>query len=65
MDILDEKDERVVRMDINLDKTEQKLLMRYFKENCTKEEHESLKMEWAFVKLLEEFVEKHEKTDKK
>ena len=59
MKILNEKKETVYRMDLDMTKEEQRLLLDHYKVNCPKKDKKNLKMEWAVIDLLKKFIEEN------
>ena len=56
MKIIKEKTEKICKMDLELEKDEEKLLLKYFKKHGTAQDLKNMKMEWSFIKMMEEFV---------
>lgn len=63
MNILGEVEEKYVKMDVELEPKERKILLQYAKENMPKETLTSLKLEWALIDLITKLVEEKEKRD--
>jgi hypothetical protein len=60
MQILKEKKEVVYKTDIDISKVEEKLLLKHYKENCPKSVKKNLKLEWAIVNLLENYIKEQD-----
>lgn len=67
MKILDEKNEEFVKLDVEFDKAEEKMLLDYYDKHCTRAEREAMQMEleWSFVNILKTAMLKDNKINKR
>ena len=56
MKIINEKKETIYKMDLEMSKEEEKLLLEHYKKNCPKKDKKNLKMEWSIIDLLKKFI---------
>ena len=60
MEILNDVEEKVHRMEIDLDDDERRLLSNYTIDNISEEDYEELLIEWAVISILKKAVESYE-----
>jgi hypothetical protein len=56
MKILNEKKETVYKMDFEISKEEERLLLDHYKKNCPKKDKKNFKMEWSVIDLMKKFI---------
>ena len=57
MNILSEKDQEYVILEVSMDDVLQKALLKYANDNLSKEEYEAFKLDWAFNDILKKNIE--------
>jgi len=65
MEILSEKEEKVVKWELDLSKDEEKLLISYATDNMPKETKRNFLMEWALIDLIKKYIEEETSSKKK
>ena len=60
MKVLREKRETVYKMDMEMSKEEQRMLIDHYKKNCPKKDKKNLKMEWSVIDLLKNYIKEQD-----